>query len=152
MNSDLVFYCREASVSYGPRKNHTTAFTDARKIGEFVCALIGNKDVEHLIVVAMDVRHKAVGWTLAAKGSEAHLIVSLSAIFRFILLTGGTSFIVAHNHPSGDVSPSSEDIKFSQDLEAGGKMLGLKLVDSIIVSSESDKVYSMHESFIVGRG
>lgn len=149
MNNEIrPFYCREASVSYGPRKTLTTAtFRNASMVGEFVKGLIGNKDVEHFVVVALDARHRALAWTLNAKGTETACSVSIPSIFRFLILSGGTTFIIAHNHPSGEASPSGDDIALTKRIEEGAKTLGFRLLDHLIIG---DKILSMDEAGLLG--
>lgn len=149
MNNEIrPFYCREASVSYGPRKTLTSpVMRDARAAGEFIQAIISNKDVEHFIVLALDARNRALAWTLNAKGTETACAISIPSIFRFLILSGGTSFIIAHNHPSGEASPSGEDIALTKRIEEGAKILGFRLLDHLIIG---DKILSMDEAGLLG--
>lgn len=63
--------------------------------------------------------------------SSAH--VEPKRIFEEILKTGMSSFILVHNHPSGDVTPSMKDIKTTKDIKNGAELLGLKLLDHVII-------------------
>lgn len=151
MNNEIrPFYCREASVSYGPRKTLTTAtFRNSHMVGEFVRSLIGGKDVEHFVVIALDARHRALAWTLNAKGTETSCQISRPSVFRFLLLSGGTSFILAHNHPSGDPTPSEDDISLTKKIEEGAEILGLKLLDHVIIGDDS--IVSLDEARLLSR-
>lgn len=68
------------------------------------------------------------------KGGLTKVDVTPSAIFRFVMLAGCEKFILVHNHPSLNNSPSDEDVRLTSRIERGGKILGLTLVDHIIVS------------------
>lgn len=54
-------------------------------------------------------------------------------IFEETIKTGMSSFILVHNHPSGDVTPSQKDIELTKRIEEGAKLLGLTLIDHIII-------------------
>lgn len=97
-------------------------------------ALIGPNVVEHFVAFALDSKNRPVAWTTIGVGTVAGCPVSPSDVFRFVLLTGAHSFIVAHNHPSGDPTPSSADVEMTNKLREGATLLGLRLVDHVIVS------------------
>lgn len=62
-------------------------------------------------------------------------------IFREALAWNASGILVAHNHPSGDPSPSSADREFTKRLEEGALLVGIRVVDSLIVGSEG-RVYA----------
>lgn len=64
-------------------------------------------------------------------------------IFTNILLSGCPRFFIAHNHPSGDPTPSRED-KFTQDLYKGARILGIQLVDHVVIGEEGYYSYKEH--------
>ena len=57
-------------------------------------------------------------------------------IFRPAIMDAAASIMLVHNHPSGNPKPSSEDLKVTQDIEAAGKLIGLKLLDHIVVAKD----------------
>jgi len=75
------------------------------------------------------------------KGGTDCCPVFLPTLFRAVLLTpGADSFIVAHNHPSGDTTPSREDIKLTKDVKKAAEIMKLGLTDHIIVTPKGDYV------------
>lgn len=57
-------------------------------------------------------------------------------IFRPAIMDAAASIMLVHNHPSGNPKPSSEDLKVTEDIEAAGKLIGLKLLDHIVVAKD----------------
>ena len=70
-------------------------------------------------------------------------VCSPREIFQKALLCNAVSIILAHNHPSGDTTPSNHDIDFTERVSEAGKMIGVDLADSIIVGDGT--YYSMTE-------
>ncbi|WP_275372602.1 RadC family protein [Clostridium tertium] len=92
---------------------------------------------EHLVMFALDTKNKIVGAFDVAAGSLNSSIVHPREVFKRALLNNAASIIVAHNHPSGDPTPSSEDINITSRLKECGEILGVKLLDHIIVGDDS---------------
>lgn len=75
-------------------------------------------------------------------------IVHPREIFREAVRCSAASVVCVHNHPSGDPSPSPEDIEITFRLVEGGKMIGIEIVDHIIVGEHQH--YSMKEHGLIG--
>ena len=71
---------------------------------------------------------------------------SVSNIFKTAILSNASSIFIAHNHPSGDVSPSDEDISTTKKVRAAGKVLGIELIDHIIIGNNSGVYFSFRDS------
>jgi len=97
---------------------------------------IGHCDREHFVVIALDVRNRMVGHEIIAIGSSHSVAVSPREIFRAALRMGAVGIVVAHNHPSGDVTPSSDDLAITRRIREAGQLLGVPCVDHVVVTSE----------------
>ena len=93
-------------------------------------------DREKLYVMLMDSRKKVIGINLVSVGTVDKVMMHPREIFKPAILLGASSFIMIHNHPSGDVRPSKEDIKFTDTIINCGNMLDIPLIDHIIFSEE----------------
>ncbi len=100
-------------------------------------------DREKLYVMLMDSRKKVIGINLVSVGTVDKVMMHPREIFKPAILLGASSFIMIHNHPSGDVRPSKEDIKFTDTIINCGNMLDIPLIDHIIFSEE--KYYSIYD-------
>jgi DNA repair protein RadC len=75
-----------------------------------------------------------IGYTETARGSIDRCPVDPRCVFRAAITAGALAIIVAHNHPSGDRSPSREDRRLTERLRAGTELLGIGLLDHVIVT------------------
>jgi DNA repair protein RadC len=136
-------YIREAELTYRRRKTPPDAcepaFTTVRSSGDIAPiarALIGARLTESLIVLALDAKNRLLGYHEVARGSTTACPVLLADVFRYPLMAGAVAIVVAHNHPSGDVTPSPEDRMVTRRIVEAATLLGLRMLDHLIVSDE----------------
>lgn len=138
-----TLYLREAKIEYGPRTGPKgSAILSSVCVKDFVQQKLGGSVVERFIVISLSSRMKPIAWSLVGVGTEIACPVSVSSVLRFALMAGGPFFIVAHNHPSGDPSPSPEDDRLTEKLAAGARAVDLQLVDHVIVGEPDTEPYS----------
>jgi len=92
-------------------------------------------DQEHFLVLALNAAGKVNGYRVVASGTLTSCIVHPREVFRAAIMLGAASIIVAHNHPSGDPAPSSEDRALTDRLIEAGKLLGIPVHDSLVIGS-----------------
>ena len=81
----------------------------------------------------LDVKNRVIGFTEAARGGIDSCPVDLRSVFRAAIAVGATAIVVAHNHPSGDPTPSPEDVTVTQKIVQGGLLLDIEVLDHLIV-------------------
>ncbi len=81
--------------------------------------------------------------TLVSTGTQSATLVQPREVLGPALREGAASLILVHNHPSGDPSPSREDVRLTRQLLDGAKLLDVRLHDHIIVGNGSDRWISM---------
>lgn len=91
---------------------------------------------EMFVMVALDVKKKVIGTFVISQGTIDMTPVSPRDVFQKALLVNAHTIIVAHNHPSGDPTPSKQDIAFTKDLMQAGKIMGIQICDSIILGHD----------------
>lgn len=89
---------------------------------------------EKLIAIALDTKSKVIGAYVISTGTLDCSLAHPREAFRPAILLNARAVIFAHNHPSGDLTPSSDDISVYARLKAAGDLLGIQVHDSIIVS------------------
>lgn len=89
---------------------------------------------EHVLVFALDSANHLLTLTDVLKGQVNSVNIDMRSIFRQAIKDNAVSIIVAHNHPSGNGEPSSEDIAITRVMVSSGKILGIPVLDHIIVS------------------
>ena len=97
---------------------------------------IGSKDREHLIVLSLDQKNCINASQIVSMGSLNSSLVHPREVFKFAVMSNSASIIIAHNHPSGNLKPSKQDILLTERLVECGKILGIELLDHLIVNSE----------------
>lgn len=99
---------------------------------------------ECVVIMALDVRKNPIGVFFVSQGSLTSSVVHPREVFKRLLLNNAESFIVGHNHPSGDVAPSNNDLNIMERLSEVGKLVGIELVDFLIIGNGN--YYSHKES------
>ena len=98
-----------------------------------VTGLIGKKDREHLVVVHLSAQHRPAGIEIVAIGDLSTAVVHPREVFKAAILANAAAIVVGHNHPSGELAPSDDDIAMMRNLRLAGVILGIPVIDSIIV-------------------
>ena len=89
---------------------------------------------EHFYVILLDTRNHIVGYHEVTKGLLDRSHVHPREVFRVAIIENASKVILCHNHPSGDPSPSKQDIESTTNLVEAGGILGIKVLDHIIVT------------------
>lgn len=106
---------------------------EPRDIGRMLHDLIGNADREHFVAVYLDARHRVTHVHTVSVGHLTATTVHPREVFKGALLANAQALVVGHNHPSGDVNPSTEDRRVVERLREAGTVLGIELLDAVIV-------------------
>jgi DNA repair protein RadC len=127
---------REAEVVYRPGKR-----IDApRKVRSSYDASevlkgygLADKTQEHFVVLYLNSKHMILGVQTVAMGSLNEVTVHPREVFRGAIMAGAAAVIIAHNHPSGDTDPSTDDMRITQRMIEVGKLVGIPVLDHIVV-------------------
>jgi DNA repair protein RadC len=93
-----------------------------------------DREKEHFYVAHLDIRNRIKMVELVTLGTLTSSLVHPRETFRRAVIEASAGIIVGHNHPSGEVDPSDEDMSVTKKLFECGQILGLELLDHIIVS------------------
>jgi DNA repair protein RadC len=104
---------------------------------ELIRKMIADADREYFVVVFLNRRHRPVGMEIVGIGSLDACIVHPREVFMAAILTNSAAILCAHNHPSGDPSPSAEDVEVTRRLGQAGDLLGIQLLDSLVIGEDS---------------
>lgn len=119
-----------------------TGPNDARAV---LKTLIPDDDREHFWLLLLNTRNRLLTTYPLSTGTLSAALISPRETFRAALLGGATAIIVGHNHPSGDPSPSREDISVTKVLAEAGKVLGIPVRDHIIIGNGTGRWISLGE-------
>ncbi len=111
--------------------------SSAQAIAEYLQKSIGHKDKEHFIMLSLDSRYNLIKISNISLGSVDASIVHPREVFKEAIQASATYIVIAHNHPSGDLEPSPEDITLTRRLSDTARIISIELLDHIIVTSTS---------------
>lgn len=94
---------------------------------------MGLLEQEHMRVVLLDTRNRVQDIHTVYQGSLNTTMVRVGELFREAIRASSAAIIVAHNHPSGDPTPSPEDVAVTQQIVAAGKLLDIELLDHLVI-------------------
>ena len=102
-------------------------------------------------VACLSTRHRLLAWQVVSRGTRDSTPISIPDLFVPACVTPGTTaVIVVHNHPSGDPTPSQDDVHLTARLRVAGDVLGIALLDHLIVGEET-RYFSFREAGLLGR-
>lgn len=102
-------------------------------VADLVHKLIGESPQEHFVMLAVDARHKVIGIHEVARGTLTASLVHPRETLRTAILLNAAAYIVSHNHPSGEITPSAEDREATRRLSRAGELMGIALLDHVLV-------------------
>jgi DNA repair protein RadC len=90
-------------------------------------------DREHFLMLALDGKNRVVGFEIVSVGTLTASLVHPREVFKAAILTNAAAIVVAHNHPSGDPTPSAEDRAITERLKQAGELLGIAVLDHVVL-------------------
>jgi len=104
---------------------------------------------EFLLVLCMDTKNVPIAVANPHVGGRSSAAVDPVSVFRPVVLSNASGFILAHNHPSGVPTPSPEDIAMTRKLKEGSEALQLAFLDHVILTDDVGSYYSMLDKGIM---
>jgi DNA repair protein RadC len=94
---------------------------------------MGHLDQEHMRAVLLDTKNRVQGIVTVYVGSVNSALVRVGEVFKEAIRRNSTAMIVVHNHPSGDPTPSPEDILVTRQIVDAGKLLDVEVLDHLVI-------------------
>ena len=137
-------FIREVRVNYVHTSQCQFLINGPFDAASFVRSVLPDNSREHFIALYLDGGHQIASYSLISTGTANSAQVHPREVFQRAVVTGCCALIVAHNHPSGNLVPSDADMQFTKRLEEAGELLGIKLLDSLVISDYG--AYSIKEA------
>lgn len=118
-----------------------------KSVADVFMNILRDEMKEHFYVLLLDTKNKIISWDEISKGDLNSSIVHPREVFKYALKYSANSIICLHNHPSGDPTPSMQDIEITKRLQEVGNLVGIKLLDHIIIGY--NKYISLREKGIM---
>lgn len=126
---------KEASMNYPELSHIIRSPEDVADLGKRVMH-IHEKPEEYMYMICMNTKNKVTGVFEVSHGTVNASLVTPREVFQKALLANAVSIILMHNHPSGESSPSREDIEVTKRLVEAGKIVGVEVLDHIIIGEQ----------------
>jgi len=110
-------------------------------------ALLVDREEEELHVLGLDTRARLLHAFVAGRGSLNVVYAEPRELFRPLVRVGAASAILAHNHPSGDATPSDSDLLLTERVAHAGVLLGVRLLDHVIVARSGSFSFAEHPEY-----
>ncbi len=107
-----------------------------RDVGERLVPLMGYLEREELRVVLLNTRNVVIRLVTVYQGNVSSSLVRIAELFRDAVRLNASGLILAHNHPSGDTTPSPDDLRLTAEALAAGRLLDIQLLDHLIVAGD----------------
>lgn len=126
---------RMSRMSYMPKEK----FDNPDKIAGYYMELLRHEKQEKMYLLMMDTKCQKLGEEVVSMGTVNSSIASPREIFLTALNHKAVQIVLVHNHPSGDPTPSREDVQLTKRIKVCGELMGIELVDHIIIG---DTIYT----------
>lgn len=132
-----------AAIELGKRINNTIdnikhiKITDAITIFEYYKNILSDEKQEYFYCIYLDTKNKIIKDKMLFKGTINESLVHPREVFKEAYLLSSSAIICVHNHPTGDITPSKNDILTTKQLKNVGELLGIRVLDHIIIGNNS---------------
>jgi DNA repair protein RadC len=109
--------------------------TTPQEAARHVLPLMSHLEREQMRILLLDIRHHLLANIILYEGTLKSLSTRVAEVFRLAITRQAAALIVCHNHPSGSIEPSPEDILFTNDLIAAGDLLDIAVLDHLIIAN-----------------
>jgi DNA repair protein RadC len=143
-------------MSYRLTKYHVALVMDSSELKEgsqrissvtditAACADMRLLDREQLRAYFLDIRNNIIGWEVISVGTLTASLAHPREILKGAILSNAAALIICHNHPSGECSPSDEDIRLTKRIAQAANLMGITLHDHLIVAENG--CYSFNQA------
>lgn len=129
-----------AAFELGKRKAReevfATSVTSSELAARYLMEKIGNSEQEVFYILYLDRKNTIKSEYLLSKGTISSTVVDIRLLYKEAVQQAASSIIVAHNHPSGNLTPSQADIDITHKIKEAGKLFDITLLDHVIVSQK----------------
>mgnify|MGYP003488247965 CR=1 FL=1 len=134
-STEGVHMIREVAIRYvGARRRVAEKIASPAEAARYFRRRIHDDAREHFIALYLDGRHRAIADAIVSIGTATASLVHPREVFQPAIGIGACALLVGHNHPSGDPTPSPEDLHMTRALAAACELVGVPLLDHVVVA------------------
>ena len=131
---------RELTIRYSVKRDGDgqavivgRSITSPRDSAAALVALLQDEPTEVFAILCLTTKYRVIAYHEVSRGSLDTAPVHPREVFKAALLANASAIILAHNHPSGDATPSADDCALTQRLQAAGDLLGIDVLDHVVI-------------------
>ncbi len=150
MRTDTITL-RELTIRYAPKTDVEgqpvvvgRKLTTPAECGALMVKLLQDQPGEVFAILCLSTKHRVIAYHEVSRGTLDATLVHPREVFKAALLANAAAIVLCHNHPSGDATPSTDDIQLTRRLVEAGALLGVEVLDHIIVGDA--RYYSIKEA------
>lgn len=127
----------ELAKRLGEKRGERSVVTCPEDAADYAAPRLRYENREHMCVMLLNVKNHIIAWETISIGSLDASVVHPREVFRPAIIKGAASIILVHNHPSGDPTPSKEDLEVTARMVQVGKIMNISVLDHIIIGGDS---------------
>src|SRR5437773_1629885 len=131
---------RELTVRYSVKRDGAgqavmvgRSLTSPRDSAAALVALLQDEPTEVFAILCLTTKHRVIAYHEVSRGTLDSTLVHPREVFKAALLANAAAIIVCHNHPSGDPTPTADDVEVTRRLVAAGQVVGIEVLDHVVV-------------------
>jgi DNA repair protein RadC len=145
-STEEMHLIREVAIRYvGARRRVPNKITRPEEVAQYLRRRVRDDAREHFVAIYLDGRHRPIADSVVSIGTATASLVHPREVFQPAIALGSVALLIAHNHPSGDVTPSAEDLDLTRRLAEAGRILGVTLLDHVVWARRG-ALHSIRES------
>ncbi len=117
-------------------RQESLSFCQPESVAGYYMERLRHEEQEELILVMLDTKSRLIADRMITKGTVNASLISVREVFLNALKYGAVSILLLHNHPSGDATPSEEDIRVTEKVHKAGEMMDIPLLDHIVIGDQ----------------
>ena len=137
----------ELAKRLGEKRGERSVVTCPEDAADYAAPRLKYENKEHMCVMLLNVKNHIIAWEVVSIGSLTASVVHPREVFKPAIIKGAASIILVHNHPSGDPTPSKEDLEVTARMVQVGRVMDISVLDHIIVGG--DKFVSLKEKGVI---
>ncbi len=137
---------REPYINYRNTIDLPETLSGPEQVSAFLRLVLPDNSREHFLALYLSGSHQPIGYKVISTGCANQSLVHPREIFQPAIHLGAVALIVAHNHPSNTLKPSSEDRDVTTRIKDAGQILGIKLLDHLILTESHYYSFSEHNA------
>ncbi|MBU2512134.1 DNA repair protein RadC [bacterium] len=132
-----AFILREIAERYGEKRLQTDdSFSNSNQVYQHYRVRLSNAKQESFYILILNNKHRIIGERMVSLGTINQSLAHPREIFAPAIELRAAAIIVVHNHPTGDPTPSAQDIKITKRLIEAGNLLGVNVLDHVIIGQD----------------